>query len=469
MERHAASTYGEMFRGTVERFGDDVALIFPSTRMTYSELQARGEERAAQLAHLGVGRGDRFGVLMENCPEIVEFLLGAAFIGATMVPINTRFRSRELAHVIADAELTSVITTGAVVGVVDFIDLLHQTIEGLRESSDPASLSLADYPCLRTVATTGDRIAAGLLRTADLAGADARSGPLAAENPLQADDPFLIMYTSGTTANPKGCVLTSGALVLNALAIVDRLEIPKEDVWWDPLPMFHMGGIMLMSSVFAVGGRFISQAHFTPEQALELIEREQPTVLYPLFPTISLDLIHSPQFASSPINGVRAIGSVAPADVQQRIQDAIPGSRLFSAYGITELCGCVAFHSVRDLAEQRLRTCGRALDGFEMRIVDPDSNEPCRVRDLGRARRPRAADVHRLPRQPRGDHSGDRRGGLLPHRRSVLDGRERRDQLPRTDQGHAQGWRRERLCDRGGVVPGHASGDQDGPGRRRPG
>ncbi len=76
--------------------------------------------------------------------------------------------------------------------------------------------------------------------------ADAERTPRAVTGPRShPDDPFLIMYTSGTTANPKGCVLTSGALVLNALAIVDRLEIPGDDVWWDPLPMFHMGGIML--------------------------------------------------------------------------------------------------------------------------------------------------------------------------------------------------------------------------------
>jgi len=370
----STTTYREMFRRTAERVPDAEALVFPGARLTYRELLDAGEGRARQLSRLGVVRGRRFGLLMQNCPEIIEFLLGAAFIGATAVPINTRFKAREVGHVISDAELTSLVTTGAVDGVIDFIELIYETLDGLRESADPLALSLPHYPRLRSVATCCEREFSGVVSAAQLAAADQL--PEIGEQQLSPDDPFLIMYTSGTTANPKGCVLTSAGLVRNAGAIVDRLQIPADDVWWDPLPMFHMGGIMLMSSVFAAGGTFISQAHFTPEEALDLIQSERPTVLYPLFPTITLDLIHHPRFASAAIEGVRLLGSVAPPDVQQRIQDAFPSARLFSAYGITELCGCVAFHSPDDPAEQRLRTCGRALDGFEMRIVDPDSGEP---------------------------------------------------------------------------------------------
>jgi fatty-acyl-CoA synthase len=363
-------TYAEMFLQTAERASERTALVFPDARLSYGELTERGRTRAAQLGALGVTRGDRFGLLMQNCPEIVEFLLGAAFLGACAVPINTRFKARELGHVIADAELTTVVTSGAIDGVTDFVDLLQSTLSGVRDAPDARALSLDDFPVLRSVATLGAP-ADGLV-TID----DALGDGFADDGVRDPDNPFLIMYTSGTTANPKGCVLTNKALVLNALAIADRLQIPDGEIWWDPLPMFHMGGIMLMSSVFVAAGAFISQPHFTPDGALDLIERERPGVLYPLFPTISLDLIHHPRFAQAGIEGVRLISSVAPPDVQQRIQNALPQAKLFSAFGITELCGCVSFHSPDDPAEQRLRSCGTALDGFEMRVVDPDANEP---------------------------------------------------------------------------------------------
>jgi fatty-acyl-CoA synthase len=366
------ASYLDVFMQTARSRPSSEALVFPDARRTYFELVDRGASRAALLSSVGVGPGDRFGVLMENGPEFVELLLGAAILGATMVPINIRFKARELDHVIGDAELTAVLTTGAIEGAVDFAQLLYDTLPGLAQAADPLALSLPDHPHLRAVVTFADETRAGLVNASAL---DVSGGPAARDVPGGgADAPLLIMYTSGTTANPKGCVLTSGAMALNAKAIVDRLGIEPDDVWWDPLPLFHMGGAMLLSSVFAAGGRYVSQAHFTPEEAISLIEAERPTVLYPLFPTISLDLIHHPGFADCPVDRVMAIGSVAPPDLQRRIQDAVPAARLFSAYGITELCGCVCFHSPTDPADRRLRTCGRPLAGFEMRVVDPETN-----------------------------------------------------------------------------------------------
>jgi fatty-acyl-CoA synthase len=376
----ARSSYAEMYLEAAARAPETEALVFPHARLTYRELLRRGRARAGQLKLLGVDPGDRVGLLMENCPEIVEFLLGAALLGATAVPVNIRFKARELAHVIADAELRSVVTTGAINGVVDLTELLAQTLRDLPASTDPFALSLAGYPHLRSVASCAETDVPGFVSLPDfgLPGNGPASGT--GHDP---DAPLLIMYTSGTTANPKGCVLTSGALAHNARAIVERLEIPVGDVWWDPLPMFHLGGIMLMSSVFAARGTFISQAHFSPAEAIGLIDDERPSVLYPLFPTITLDLIHDPAFRSVDTGDVRLIGSVAPPDVQQRIQDAFPTGRVFSAYGITELCGCVAFHSPSDPPELRLHTCGRGLDGFEMRVVDPDTNQPLSAGERG--------------------------------------------------------------------------------------
>jgi fatty-acyl-CoA synthase len=374
------STYVEMYLRTVRRVPDRDALVFPGVRLTYRELLARGEQRRRELHQLGVGPGDRFGLLMPNCPEIVELVLGAALLGATAVPINTRFKALEIAHVIADAELTSVVTSGFTAAHGDFGQVLSASIPGLDTSDTPPALSVPEYPYLRSVATCGQERASGIVSLPYLE----RAHGFAADSPRpRAEAPLLIMYTSGTTASPKGCVLNSGGVTRNALAIVDRLAIPDGDVWWDPLPMFHMGGIMLMSAVFAAGGTFISQAHFEPAEAIQLINAEQPTVLYPLFPTITLDVIHHPAFASAEIDAVRLVGSVAPPDVQRRIQDALPSSRLFSAYGITELCGCVAFHSPDDSLDARLTTCGRALDGFEMRVVDPKHNEPKRPGERG--------------------------------------------------------------------------------------
>ena len=214
-------TYADLIRRTAEDVPDRAALVFPGSRLTYAELVDRGGRRAAQLVDIGVQPGYRFGLLMQNCNEIVEFLLGAAFIGACAVPINTRFKPRELAHVIADAELTAVVTTGEIDGVLDFIGLLADAVPGLSDATDPRALALDAFPSLRAIATTGETTAPGFV---DLARLSLGRGP-AASDPAP-EDPLLMMYTSGTTANPKGCVLTTHALVLNALAIVDGCRFP---------------------------------------------------------------------------------------------------------------------------------------------------------------------------------------------------------------------------------------------------
>ena len=364
------ATYADMLHATAERVPEREALVFPEARLTYRELLANARTRASQLRGLGVERGDRFGLLMPNAAEMVEFLIGGALLGATVVPINTRFRPHELTHVVRDGELRALVTTDAIDDVIDFTAQLYASLPELAGARDPLDLRLEGFPFLRAIGLDGTRDAPGLVHVRELDGTlDAGDGP--AEGDAQ-----LIMYTSGTTANPKGCVLSHRAMVLNSHAMVERLEVPDGDRWWDPLPMFHMGGIMLMSAVFAAGGTFISQQHFDATRALELIRAERPTVLYPLFPTISLDLIHHPAFAPGGLDHVRIVGSVAPRDVQQRLQDAFPSAILFSAFGITELCGCVAYNSLSDPLEQRLASCGKPMDGFEMRIVDPETNEP---------------------------------------------------------------------------------------------
>jgi acyl-CoA synthetase (AMP-forming)/AMP-acid ligase II len=215
---------------------------------------------------------------MPNCAAFAELLVGGALAGATAVPINTRFKARELRHVVSDGRLAAIYTTDAVDEFTNFRALLAESVPGLADAGDPLRLDLPDLPELRAVALVGDRETLRHLAESAPEPADA-AGP---------DDAALIMYTSGTTANPKGCVLTHRAMVLNSRAVADRLRIPPEDRWWDPLPFFHMGGTMLMSALFSVGAAFVTSAYFDPDASIDLILRERITVHYPLFPTIRL-------------------------------------------------------------------------------------------------------------------------------------------------------------------------------------
>jgi acyl-CoA synthetase (AMP-forming)/AMP-acid ligase II len=360
-----------MLRATCERRPDAEALLFAERRLTYGELLEAGRQRARELAALGIGHGDRYGLMLPNCPEFVEYVVGGAILGAAVVPINTRFKARELRHVVTNGELGALVSTDAIDEYTDFKELLHATLPELRNSCDPLHLELSDAPHLRAVVLLGGSTAPGFVSQAALA--DAAAGE---EEPLDSatpDDPFAIMYTSGTTAHPKGCVLTNHAWAFNAHAVAKRLRIPPDDRWWDPLPMFHAGGILLMSAVFAAGGTFISMVHFDPEAAFDLIEAERPTVIYSLFPPVTLTLMHHPRFAGCDWRNLRFVCNIAPIEVQRQVQEAFAPGVLVSAYGITELTGTVCYSDLDDPLEQRLTTCGKPLEGYELRVVDPES------------------------------------------------------------------------------------------------
>jgi fatty-acyl-CoA synthase len=366
-------TYADLLRRAAAQTPDAEALVFPDSRQTYRELFERALWRARELTALGVRRGDRFGMLMPNSPALVELLFGGSMLGATAVPINTRFKVRELRHVITDAELTALWTTDEIDEHVNFKELLYEALPGLAAAPDPLHLSLREAPHLKAIALVGTAQAPGMLGAPAVRALSEDELPPTEANGPEPDDTWVVMYTSGTTANPKGCMLSHRAITLDALGVAERFQIPPGDRWWDPLPLFHSAGIMLMSACVARGATFVSMPRFEPEAAFDLIEREAITVHYPLFPTVTLSLMHHPRFKQLDLSAARVVVSVAPPDVQRQIQDAYAPATLISAYGITELCGTLIFNELDDDLEQRLTTCGTPIPGFEMRVVDPET------------------------------------------------------------------------------------------------
>ena len=261
--------YPDLLRATAARSPSAEALVFSDDRLTYAELLSRSERRARELRSLGVGKGDHVGVLMPNAPATVELFVAAGMVGATLVPINTRFKPRELVHVITNGRLKALFTTDVIDEHVNFTSLLHEALPGLADAADATHLSLDAAPDLRAVVLVGERGAPGLL-----SGATLRELAASVEAPSAADgagpeDIALLLYTSGTTAHPKGCMLTHRAVLLDALGIAERFEIPAGERWWDPLPMFHAGALLLMTACFAAGAAFISMPRFELDEAFD--------------------------------------------------------------------------------------------------------------------------------------------------------------------------------------------------------
>jgi acyl-CoA synthetase (AMP-forming)/AMP-acid ligase II len=371
-------TYGDLLVRGAERHPDRDAIVFPDTRLSYAELDRRAVDLARALAGLGVEPGDHVGIVMANCPEFLEVLFGTLYLGAIAVPINNRFKPRELRYVIENADLVALFTHDEPGAPTDHAGALADALSGLSTSTDPRRLALDVAPRLRMVAVLGDS-AGGCADRDDLAELATEVDDTLVEHRRRSvalRDVGIMFYTSGTTAMPKGCSLTHEANVRCGMLTGERLGWVEGDRMWDPLPMFHTAFTQPLAGIMAAGGSFLSQRHFDPTVALEMIEEEEATVMFPAFPTITQALLTHADYDESSFKRVRSIFNVAPPDLLRAMQAAMPHTTQVGAFGMTEFAGSVVMVHPTDSLDDRCDNQGPPLPGLEVEVRDPDTNRP---------------------------------------------------------------------------------------------
>ncbi|MEU3273076.1 AMP-binding protein [Saccharomonospora sp. NPDC006951] len=355
------------------------ALVFPHERLTFARLAEDAELAARALRAMGVGPGDHVGVLMANCPDFARISYGAAMIGAVAVLINARYQGDDLAHVLGDAGI-KVLVSAAQPGQPF---ALTARIEAAMPELDPGradAFPVPSVPALEAVVVLGDEndenTAPAYLTAERFYAGAARVSPeevhtLRRQVPLRGVG--MMMYTSGTTAKPKGCALSHEMVVRNAIAVAERLDVHGADRFWDPLPMFHMSSVLPMNGCFYVGATFMSMEHFEPDAAIAMLRRARLTHFYPTFPTITQAVTNHPEFSTVDWSDVRVVNGVAPPATLRALQGRFPHAAVVTAYGSTETGGCVSFSVPTDTLEQRTNTSGPPFPGIQIRIADPDT------------------------------------------------------------------------------------------------
>jgi fatty-acyl-CoA synthase len=378
-----ATTIGDLLDRAASETDQD-AVVFPDTRVTYPELSALTDHFARAIRGLGVGPGDKVGILMPNCLEFVAVLIGASKLGAIPVPINGRFKTHELNHVIAHADMTVLFTAAEAPGT-DYPRLLREVFPGLA-GEDPPCLQLEDAPYLRNIVDLRGA-APGCLTRDDL---DARVDDvtLAEVKRLQRSvrirDVAMLMYTSGTTSKPKGCLLSHEGLIRNAITIWrDGFSMTAEDRFWDPLPLFHIGGIVPLFGCFAARATFCHAGYFDPAVALRMLADERCSVAYPTFETIWLAVLDHPRFPHTDLSALRLIHNVGVPERLLRMQERLPSAVQFCVFGMTECCSHLTHPSNDDPPEVRATTLGYPLPGLDVRIVDPETAKERPVGEVG--------------------------------------------------------------------------------------
>jgi fatty-acyl-CoA synthase len=335
------------------RFPDVEAVVAPDGRVTFAELATRVDRLAGALAAAGLRPGDRVGILLPNSLRWLVALLGAQRAGLVAVPVNTWYRSSELAHLIATADLRLVITQEEVFG------------KDVR-----AELAAAGHPGAFAPSPTG-WLGAVLWPAADPlpAGLEPAPAPPASASP---EDLAMILYTSGSTALPKPVPLRHGKLLRNGRAMGERMHLRPGDRIWFAMPLFFgFGACNAVPVALTHGAALCLQEKVDGDAGLEMIERERCTVVYAM-PTAMHALLEAPSLPIRDLSTVRTgpIG-FTPEDKQREIEllHLVEGC---SAYGLTESYGFVAMNDAHDPLDARLHTQGAVLPTQELRIVDTD-------------------------------------------------------------------------------------------------
>jgi fatty-acyl-CoA synthase len=368
---------GQMLLRSARRSPEREALVFPDVRLSYRELADRTWQVACSLTGLGVQPREHVGVLMTNHPDLVAAVFGAALIGATVVPINARYRTTELHSIAEDADLVALITHDSADEHVDFTSLLHDSLPGLREAEDPMALSLPDHPCLRQVVMMGSRRPDGMVdRDAFAAlgeGVDEERLRTRVEGvPLR--DFALILYTSGTTSQPRGAMITHEAFVRGWIGVAGIWHTSPDDRHYTALPLFHVTALGCLTWVLAAGGTFFSDYNFDAGRCLHALETERITEFYPAYQPVMEGVLAHPHFPDADLSSLRIFQNVAPPEVLAKFQQRIPHAVQLTCYGGTE-GGVVTMTRPEDPPEVRLNTCGTPQLGVELRVVD-DNGAP---------------------------------------------------------------------------------------------
>ena len=352
-------TIGDNFSRIAATHAGREALVDRPTgrRWTYAELHRDVLALAHGLLRLGIGKGDRVGILAPNCPEWTLLQYATAQIGAILVPVNPAYRTDELAYVVNQAGIRLLVAAPSF-RTSDYAAMIKDIRPGC--------------PGLRWVV---------LLGSADWHALPDRAGDPRALTARQAllspDDPISIQYTSGTTGHPKGATLSHHNILNNARLIGEILGYTELDRVCVPVPLFHTFGMVIGNlGATSHGACLVYPAPvFDPAATLAAVAEERCTSLYGV-PAMFIAELAEPGFDGYDLSSLRTgimAGSPCPVEVLKQVVDRMGMTGVTVAYGMTETSPISVQTRADDTLDRRVSTVGRVHPHVEIKIVDPET------------------------------------------------------------------------------------------------
>jgi fatty-acyl-CoA synthase len=378
-------TIGQTLRETARRYPQQDAVVFcnPPARMTWAEFDAAVDRIARALLSLGFTKGDHFGVWATNVPQWVILQFATARIGVVLVNFNPAYRTSELKYALRQSEVRGLALVDAFKSS-NYCAMLAEACPELTVAP-LGGLQSEAFPKLQWVISLRGDPPAGTLGWASLL-ANAGETPVGKLNDvasqLMPGDPINIQYTSGTTGNPKGAMLSHRNILLNAYYAGESQALGSSDRICLPVPLYHCFGCVLGTLCCVVhGAAMVFPAEsFQPGATLAAIEQEHCTALYGV-PTMFISQFEHEDYPRRDLSSLRTgimAGSPCPIETMKRVTQEMGAREITIGYGQTEASPLITQTRTDDPIELRVGTVGRPLPGFEAKIVDVETGK-----DLG--------------------------------------------------------------------------------------
>jgi acyl-CoA synthetase (AMP-forming)/AMP-acid ligase II len=345
-----------VLKRNAELYPDKEALIGLGKRLTWSQLSDRVDSLAQGLLNLGLGKGDIVAILLNNCLEWIELTFAVNQIGAAWLPMNYRLSSNEFAYILHHAEVKAIVSEPDYIPLITAIaDDKIPTVKH-RINVDPSAVqgwSSYNEMVDKNVGAKPDHAHVGM------------------------DDMHRLMYTSGTTALPKGVILSYSNLYWKNIAHVLYLGLSNANRHLVVAPLYHVGGMdACATSVLYVGGSLVILKRFDVIEILKSIEKEKVTDTM-LTPAMCIMTFNEPTFEKYDVSSIEFVidgGEKMPLHMIMKFKEKFPGAWFADAYGMTETLSCDTFLA-KDKMLSKLGSVGRPAPHVSIRILDDDDNE----------------------------------------------------------------------------------------------
>ncbi|MCS6759301.1 MAG: AMP-binding protein [Candidatus Devosia euplotis] len=330
------------------RFGDKTALIAGKTRLSYRQLDALSDALAAGLRARGVQRDDRALILLDNCWEAAVAIFAILKAGAIFSPANASTKADKQAYIAQNCGARALISQPRLAGVVAEAATLGAAFDLVVLSEPSAAL-----PGAVTLKALLDTPVAGPLHS----GIDS--------------DLAMLIYTSGSTGRPKGVMMSHRNIEAAASSIISHLENAPEDIILNVLPLAFYFGLYQLLMAIRTGATLVLEKSFAFPQVIFATMRAEKVTGFPLVPTMAAMILNMKDFESGSFPDLRYISNTAaalPPAYIERLRTLLPGTTIFSMYGLTECRRCTYLPPAR--LDDKTGSAGIAIPNTEAFIVD---------------------------------------------------------------------------------------------------